>query len=156
MKKFGNECDPSLIDRFFDKELSHDEHARIMKHLTHCSLCQKRFQDNQAISALFKAGLDKEISQANLDDLEERVVALVHKKEIVWWKKFVDLSLPKKLVIPAAAVSAILLFFCLTRNLAPVSVPSAIVKSFSGEFTSVIIIETPKSRQTIAWYTEPS
>ncbi len=156
MKKFGNECDPSLIDRFFDKELSHDEHTRIMKHLTHCSSCQKRFQDNQAISALFKAGLDNELSQANLDGLEERVVALVRKKEIVWWKKFIDLSLPKKLLVPASVLAAIVLFFCLTRNPAPVSAPSAIVKSFSGEFTSVIIIETPKSRQTIVWYTEPS
>lgn len=156
MKKFGNECDPSLIDRFFDKELSHDEHTRIMKHLTHCSVCQKRVQDNQAISALFKVSLDKELSQANLDDLEERVVALVRKKEIVWWKKFIDLSLPKKLVIPAAAMATILLFFCLTRNSVPVSAPSAIVKSFSGEVSSVIIIETPKSRQTIVWYTEPS
>ena len=156
MKKFGNECDPSLIDRFFDKELSHDEHTRIMKHLTDCSVCQKRVQDNQAISALFKASLDKEISQTNFDGLEERAVDLVRKKEIAWWKKFIDLSLPRKLVIPAAAMAAILLFFCLTRNPVPVSAPSAIVTSFSGEVSSVIIIETPKSRQTIVWYTEPS
>ncbi len=156
MKKIGNECDPTLIDRFFDKELDQDEHARISKHLAHCSLCQKRVQDNQVISALFKAGLDKELSQTNFDGLEERMVGLVRNKEIVWWKKFIDLSLPKKLVVPIAAMAAILLFFCLTRNPSPVSAPSAIVKSFSGEVSSVMIIETPKSRQTIVWYTEPS
>ena len=156
MKKLHDGCDQSLIDRFFDKELGQDEYARISKHLSSCPSCQKTLQENKAISALFKTRLNKEFSQTNLDDLEDRVLDLIQKKRTRWWEKLGGLFVPKRLLIPAAAMAAILLFFSITRQPALVSAPSAIVKSFSGEVSSVMIIETPKSRNTIIWYSESS
>jgi len=150
------DCDPGLIERFFDNELGPDEHRRVSKHLKSCPFCQKALRDNQAISTLFKSSLNKELSQTNLDDLEERVVDLIREKSVPWWKKITDLFVSRKLLIPATAMAAILIFITLTRQPAPVSDPSAIIKSFSGDVSSVMIIETPKSRQTIIWYNESS
>jgi len=150
------DCDPALIERFFDNELGPDEHQRVSKHLKSCPSCQKVLRDNQAISTLFKSSFNKELSQTNLDDLEERVVDLIRKKSVPWWKKISDLFVSRKLLIPATAMAAILIFITLTRQPAPVSDPSAIIKSFSGDVSSVMIIETPKSRQTVIWYNESS
>ena len=156
MKKLHNGCDQTLIDLYFDNELGQDEHARFSEHISHCPSCQKALRDNQAISTLFKSGLDKEVSQANLDALEERVLDLIRKKRSPWWRKVIDLFVSKKLLIPAAAMAVMLIFFSIIRQPAPVSVPSAIVKSFSGDVSSVMIIETPKSRNVIIWYNESS
>ena len=156
MKKLDNGCDQTLIDRYFDKELGRDEHARISEHISHCPSCQKALRDNQAISTLFKSGLDKEVSQANLADLEEKVLDQIRKKRAPWWRRPVDLFVSRKLLIPAAAMAVMLIFFSIIREPAPVSAPSAIVKSFSGDVSSVMIIETPKSRNVIIWYNESS
>lgn len=69
--------------------------------------------------------------------------------------KFRGLVLSKRLLIPATAVAIILLlFFNLTRDSATVSGPSAIIDFFNGETSSIIILDTPKSRHTILWISE--
>ena len=102
------------------------------------------------------SSLEKEVSQVNLDALEERVLDLIRKKRVPWWKKVMDLLGSRKLLIPAAAMAVLLLFFSIMWQPAPVSAPSAIVKPFSGDVSSVMIIETPKSRNVIIWYNESS
>jgi len=156
MKKAHVECDQNLIDRFFDRELGQDEYHRIGKHLEDCPTCQKMLRDNQAISTLFRASLDREISRAGLDRLEESVLDLVRQKKAPWWKRFAEQFVLKRPLIPATAVALVALFFIIERGPVRGSDPSAIVKSFSGETSSVMIIEAPKSRQTIIWYKETS
>ena len=156
MKKAHVECDQTLIDRFFDRELGQDEYNRVRKHLKDCPSCQEMLQDKQAISTLFRASLDKEISCAGLDRLEERVLDLVRQKKVPWWRRFAEQFALRRLLIPATAVALVGLFLIIERGPLSVSDPSAIVKSFSGETLSVMIIEAPKSRQTIIWYKETS
>lgn len=157
MKRVHTKCDSALLSRFFDQELGPEERAGISEHIQNCPSCQKALQDNKYISALFKAGLDKELSQTDLDDLDQKILALVRRKRFPWRMRLRDLFISKKFLIPATAMATILvLFFSLTREPVSVSGPSAIINSITGDLSSVIIIETPKSRQTIIWFNEAS
>ncbi|MCP4664758.1 MAG: zf-HC2 domain-containing protein [Deltaproteobacteria bacterium] len=155
MKKVPTKCEPALVSRFSDGELGPEEHALLSSHLRDCASCQKTHRENQALSALFKASLEGELSQVNLHAFEQGVMDKIQAGNSPWWMGFRDLLAPKKILIPAAAMAAMLvLFFSLMRPLAPVTAPSAIINSFTGEVSSVMIIETPKSRQTIIWFNE--
>ena len=148
-------CDPALLGPFSDGELGPDEHALVSSHIRDCAPCQKALREKEALSALFKASLEGQLSQVDLRDFEQGVMDRIHTRRVSWWMGFRDLFVPKKLLIPATAMAAMLvLFFSLLRSPAPVAGPSAIINSFTGEISSVMIIETPKSRQTIIWFTE--
>ena len=156
MKKAHHHCDEELIHRYFDGELSREEHTRISSHLEGCPSCQKILQDNQAISTIFRDNLEREVSQADFGVLETRVLDQIRQKENPWWERITKLFFSNKLLIPATALAALILFFAITREPTTISGPSAIIEAFSGEVSSVMIIETPKSHQTIIWYKETS
>lgn len=157
MKKTCGYCDTDLLSRFTDNELDPDEHARIQKHLMDCTSCQKELRDNQSISALIQTHLKKEISQANLDDLEEKVLSLINKKRTSWSMKLKDLFLSWKLLIPATVMAAMFVLFLFpARHFSPALGPSAIVNTIEGNVSSVILLETPESRRTIIWFNETS
>jgi anti-sigma factor RsiW len=144
-----------MLSRFFDQELGPDERSRIDKHLRYCPACKKVLRANQSISTFLKAGLEEELSHADVEEFEERVLDLIQKKGVPWWMKLRALLMSKKFYVPAAAVATVLiLFFSVVRRPAPESGPSAIIKSFTGEISSVMIIHTPKSHQTILWFNE--
>jgi len=50
----------------------------------------------------------------------------------------------------------LVMFFYLAMMPVPASGPSAIIDSLQGDFASVMILETQKSRQTILWIHEAS
>ena len=154
MKKDYITCDPNLLARLFDRELGRDEAARVGRHLKNCPSCQKELRENEVISSLFKASLDDQLSRIDLSDLEPRVLELIQRKMVPWRMRLRDLFVSKRFLVPATAIATILLFFCLTRPPGNVSGPSAIVDSFTGETSSVIILETPRTRQTILWFSE--
>ncbi len=156
MKKAHHECDEELIGRYFDGEVSQEESDSISRHLKDCSSCQKILRDNQAISTVFRDSLEREVSQADFGVLETRVLDQIRQKENPWWERITKLFFSNKLLIPATAVAALILFFAITREPTTISGPSAIIEAFSGEVSSVMIIETPKSHQTIIWYKETS
>lgn len=155
MKIDETTCDPTLLNRFLDQELAPDEHARIRNHLKDCPACQKAVRDNQSVTSLFKTGLDEALAHVNLEDMEARVLALIHTRRAPWWMKLRNLCVSKKFYVPATAVAAgLVLFLALVRHPAPVPGPSAIINSFEGDVTSVMILETHKSHQTILWFKE--
>ncbi len=156
MKKAYGECDEELIGRYLDGEISQEEYDRISIHLKDCPSCQKILRDNQDISTVLREVLGREVSQADFADLETRVLGQIRQKENPWWERISKLVFSAKLLIPASAIAALILFFAITRGPATISGPSAVIEAFSGEVSSVMIIETPKSRQTIIWYKESS
>ena len=156
MKKAHHECDEELIGRYLDGEVNQKEYTRISNHLEGCPSCQKILQDNQAIATVFRDNLAREVSQADLGVLETRVLDQIRQKENPWWKRLAKRFSSIRILIPATALAALILFFAITRSPTTISGPSAIIESFSGEVSSVMIIETPKSRQTIIWYKETS
>jgi len=155
MNSLKSHCDPALLSRFFDGELGPDEQACIRAHLKECFSCQKALIDHQRISALFKTISNGAASQAKFDDIEEGVMSQIRKDRDPWWLKFKAFFLSKKLLVPATAfTAAFIILFSLLRAPLPESGPSAIINSFTGEISSVIIMETPESRQTIIWFNE--
>ena len=152
MKKDNITCDPALIGRFFDRELGLDEDAQVDRHLKNCPSCQKELRENEAISTLFKAGLDNRLSRIDLIDLEPRVLELIHKNEVSWWKRLRNTFVFKRFLVPVTATAIILLFLLFAKHPVPASECSAIINSFTGETSSLIIIQTPRSNQTIIWF----
>ncbi|MEA2040209.1 MAG: anti-sigma factor [Thermodesulfobacteriota bacterium] len=154
MKKAYGECDEELIGRYFDGELSQKEYERISRHLKECPSCQKVLQDYQAISTVSVDSLEQEASRADFGLLETRVLDQIRQKGHPWRERITELVFSGKLLIPATALAALILFFAITRSPTTLSGPSAIIEAFSGEVSSVMIIEAPNSRQTIIWYKE--
>jgi len=156
MKMDPTICDPALLNRFFDQELGPDEYALMTEHIKHCPSCQKALQDAEAISALFSTALDKELSRAKLEKVEEKVLAFIRRKKTPWWLKLGHLLVARRFYVPATAVIAgLILYFSFLAPPTSVSGPSAIINSLKGNVGSVMILETPKSHQTILWFSEP-
>jgi len=155
MKKDHTECDPILLGRFLDQELGPDQHARVEKHLRDCLSCQKAARNQRAFADLLNAKVGKAVSLTDFDHLERQVLARVRDRQAPWWQEAVSLIFSRKILIPAATMAAVLtLFFSYPRPPAQISGPSAIINSFTGDISSVMILETPKSRQTIIWFDE--
>ncbi|OQY58601.1 MAG: hypothetical protein B6245_10955 [Desulfobacteraceae bacterium 4572_88] len=155
MKKGHTECDPILLGRFLDQELGPDQHARVEKHLRYCLSCQKAARNQHALADLLNTKVGKAVSLTDFDHLERQVLALVRDRQAPWWQEAVSLIFSRKILIPAATMAAVLtLFFSYPRPPAQISGPSAIINSFTGDISSVMILETPRSRQTIIWFDE--
>ncbi|HBF42165.1 MAG TPA: hypothetical protein DDW42_00780 [Desulfobacteraceae bacterium] len=155
MKKTSHQCNTDLLNRFFDHELDPDEQARFSRHVKECPSCQEALKDNQSISDLFKACVDEKIFRADLDNLEEGVLDLIGQKKYSLWLRLKDLFRPRKFLIPAAAIITMLvLSFSIIRQHGPIPGPSAIINSFEGNGSYVMLLETPKSHQTVIWFNE--
>ncbi len=81
----------------------------------------------------------------------------VREKPVPFWEKLAGRLPSGRILVPVSSL-AMLLILCLAlfryTYFTDESGPSAIVDSFTGNVTSVVIIETPESRQTIIWFSE--
>ncbi|MDY6881044.1 MAG: anti-sigma factor [Desulfatiglans sp.] len=155
--KRSKACDSMLLSRHMDGELSPAEYDWLMSHLAACPDCQEELRQNEALRTLYKSDLAEERSQVSFQGLERKVLKQVSQKRLSWWMRHKELFFSKKLLIPATAMAAmVLLFFSLIRQPLLPPDPSAIITSLSGDMTSVIVLETPKTRQTIIWFNEAS
>jgi hypothetical protein len=157
MKKQAYKCDSILLSRFFDGEIGLDEQRRLNRHLKECPECRKDLRDYTTLSRVFKKGLEEELEKVDFNRLEASLLARTATKKISRLTKFQDLFVSRKLLIPAATFAAVMVIsLTIALYFAPSPRPSAIIKSFTGDISSVMIIETPASRQMIIWYKEIS
>lgn len=155
MKSNNTVCDPTLLNLLYDGELSQEEGVRLRDHLKTCQTCRKELERNESISQHFKDELNREISLINQAALERAIVDRVREKRAPSRAGFWNIFSPMRFLVPAAAVAAMALFFFFTTNgPAPNSSPSAIINSFTGDVSSVMILETPETHQTIIWINE--
>lgn len=149
MKVREGVCDPVLLDRFFDGEAGADEGARIEAHVAGCARCRSHLEANRAIAELMCGVTDQRLATAEKVALEDRLVARIGRRRR--W-----LLRPSRMVPLAGAVG--MLLWVLTSFFRPAAPngPSAIVTSFQGDYTSVMIVETPETRNTIIWFDETS
>jgi anti-sigma factor RsiW len=140
-------CDTELISRYIDNELDGDELIRLRTHITGCESCRARLGDYGKIGA----GLNSHIqAQAGMltRGSEDRVVEAIRRKNSEGWKAVV---FSKRMLVPVGlAASITLMFLTFFSNPVPVG-PTAIVSSLSGSGSSVVILETAETRQTIIW-----
>ena len=171
MQKSLCHTDPIMLSQFADGEVKPDEAEQIKQHLSDCPDCRKAVNDNHLLSSHFKNYLNLNTSSINLSALETNVLEKIDRKNEILRDKIKRLLFSKKFLIPVSAMASVLfllLFFSyrfIYRNsdgpvrrfpvqTSAATVPSAIVDSFSGETSAVMIMETPHSRLTILWYNE--
>ncbi len=145
-------CDTELVSRYLDNELDGNELKRVETHISDCKSCRTRLNDyikiDNGINFLINNRAD-----AQSRGFENRVIEAIRGKRAgsTSWKKAV---LSKRMLVPAGlAVSVILMFFTFLKSPAQIG-PTAIVSSLSGSGSSVMILETSETRQTILWFNE--
>ena len=150
----ANACDDTLLDRYLDGDLDAEEKARMTAHLEHCRDCRRQVAAMTAFSRDLRDRVEQATESVDFMALEKDVLirGLRQHRSRGGFSTFVA-SL--KYIIPAAVTACLLLFFAYPRLMtSPVPAPSAIINSFTGSVSSVMIFETPETRQTILWYNE--
>ena len=150
----ANTCDEALVDRYLDGDLAAEEKARMTAHLECCPECRRQVAAMTAFSKGLRDRVELAVESVDFVALEKDVLtkALRQHRSRGGFSTFVA-SL--KYTIPAAVTVCLLLFFAYPAFMNnPAPVPSAIINSFTGSVSSVMIFETPETRQTILWYNE--
>lgn len=150
-----NACDDALLVRYLDGDLDPDEKKGMEDHLQHCESCRRQVNFYLDFSQDFQTYVQRETEQVDFTPLEKEVInkALYQRR---YKRSPSNVTASLKFVVPAAITACLLLFFAYSRfgvDHGPAQ-PSAIINSFTGSMTSVMIFETPETRQTILWYHE--
>ncbi len=157
MKNDHRRCDAEALSRFLDNEGGAQETDRLRRHLETCGACRKRLAKQRLLSRLARKAVAGETARADFERLEAAVVSAVHRQRPYAWQHFTGWIPVKKVSIPlATAVLAGLVYFFVAVQRPGFRAPSAIINSFTGPISSVMIIETPETRQTILWFDENS
>ena len=149
-----NFCDDDLLIRSLDDDLDAAEKERLAAHLETCRPCRQQLARLTGFSRDLVRRVDLAAEAVDFTALEKDVLtkALRPRRSTNggagWFRAL-------KFGIPAAVTAGLLLFFGYGQfmvNSGPP--PSAIINSFTGSMSSVMIFETPETSQTILWYTE--
>jgi hypothetical protein len=148
-------CDPLLVSRFHDQELDMEASDRLRAHLDTCSSCRQVLEDHRRIAENFRSAVAGERTRLDADTFEKTLFHQMGVRAAERRFGLLELITGKKFYIPAAALAAtLILFFTFFYPAGAPSSPSAIVTSFSGDISSVMIFETPETHQTILWFNE--
>ncbi|MCB2147106.1 MAG: zf-HC2 domain-containing protein [Deltaproteobacteria bacterium] len=153
---YSNTCDEILIVRYLDGDLEAGEKERMETHIEACRQCRRQVVALRAFSQDLRLRVHHATDSVDFVALEKQVLnkALRQYRSRGGFPRFIA-SL--KYILPATVTAGVLLFFVYSNFVArpaPVPVPSAIINSFTGSMSSVMIFETPETRQTILWYNE--
>lgn len=147
-------CDDVRLNLYLDGELGENESDWMVAHLKDCMACRKKATTIVAFTRAFRRRVQDAAGTIDFVALEKQVLQKTLPRHLPRnvFTNFLDAI---KSLLPAALLAAFLLFFIYTHYIdKPEPVPSAIINSFSGAVSSVMIFETPGSRETILWYTE--
>ncbi len=153
MKKSSSNCDPVMISRFFDKELDPTDDASVDRHINSCRPCREMLDDLKTLSKEVREHLTQ-ICDTDCASIEKSLLATICRKKIPLGERVKEALFSKKVWIPVTAVASLLIVFFTMFQPAGDNGPSAIIASLSGDVSSVVIIETPRTRQTILWFNE--
>ncbi|MEE8415104.1 MAG: anti-sigma factor [Desulfobacterales bacterium] len=153
MKKPSRNCDPVMVSSFLDKELDPADDASIDRHINSCPSCKKMLDDLKALSRQVRTHITG-ICDTDHASIEKSLLETICRKKTLFGERVKEAVLSKKVWIPATAVASLLLIFFTVFQSPGVTEPSAIIASLSGDVSSVVIIETSRTRQTILWFNE--
>jgi anti-sigma factor RsiW len=155
MKTDKSNCDPELLSRFFDGETGPGEKDFVLEHLKTCEHCQRELKRNAQLTKGYQEKLHRDLSGIHAAALEGKILERVRKNRFPFWPGILDLFTSMRFLVPAAVTIGVVFFVLTTlKGPSPDSPPSAIINSFTGEVSSVMILETPQTHQTIIWINE--
>ena len=147
-------CNEELLSLFIDGELGPEESRRVERHLQDCPTCRQYLQQQGELAQQLRREVSLARQAVDFQRLEQHIVgktggrpALGHhmRQWLLSWR----------LMLPVAATAVLILFFFTSVFEPPAPPgPSAIIKSFTGKVSSVMILETPQSHHTVIWYSE--
>jgi anti-sigma factor RsiW len=150
----ANACDENLLDRYIEGDLCGAEKAQMEIHLAACPHCHRQVAAMAAFAQNFRSRIQQATAAVDYMSLEKEVIIKTLRQPPSRSGLF-RLSTLLKYTIPAAVMAGGLLFFTYFNDVfQPLPAPSAIINSFTGAMSSVMIFETPETRQTILWYHE--
>ncbi len=149
-----NLCDDQMLNHFIDGELTVSEQNQVEHHLAHCENCRVELSRIRLLAKTCQSMMDESRFQKDLAGLEGRVMSRIRRPED-WYETIWNFIRAKKFLIPVSAVGTILAVFVTFQIFftSPMP-PSAVITSMTGDFSSVMIMETPESHQTIIWIRE--
>ncbi|MCD4744137.1 MAG: zf-HC2 domain-containing protein [Desulfobacteraceae bacterium] len=155
MKKTCTTYDKKIISEFVDNELSSEENKKISEHIKTCPICKNISEEYIQMSNAFVQRTSIEVEKINTGSLGENVLKQIKRKENGFSKKVFDYFSPK-LYLKIASLVAIMVVSLIYFQAQPVNIigPSAIVNSVDGNASSIMILETEKSKHTIIWFSE--
>ena len=154
MDREDDRCDPILMERYLDHELNPEDRARAEAHLTICPACRRSLEKNRMVGELFRSDPAAVLTEGEKGALEAQVLAQASRHPWGAWDWLKATFTPKRLVPLAVATALLVVVFSYLLGPAPPSGPSAIVNSFQGDVSSVVILETPDNHNTIIWFVE--
>ncbi len=162
--------DPVLLSQYTDGELEPDQADQIRRHLSQCPECRRQVEANRRLASRLNAAINQHEAMIDADAFEFETLARTSSQKDNLRNKIRRFLFSGKALVPASVVACVLfLLLFLTyrfidqdisqpKHRSPVqtaaAAPSAIIDSFSGEASAVMIMETPHSRETILWYNE--
>ncbi len=152
MKSIDKICDYELISRYYDNELGEEERVKAEGHIVSCPQCVKRLAKYRHMSQDIRSEI--KMPEGGYCDLQDYVIESIEHKKLPLRKKLEEMLISKKILIPAVAMACMLIAFVTFFNNPAANGPSAIITSYSGNGSSVMILETPETRQTIIWLSE--
>jgi anti-sigma factor RsiW len=150
----STECNDSLLCRYMDGDLLPAEAAQVNDHLGGCHQCRRQVAAMNRFSKDFCGRVQQAADDVDFMALEKSVLnkALRQRQPRGALTSFFT---SMKYTIPATVAAGLLIFLSYSHFMPqPASAPSAIINSFTGSMSSVMIFETPETRQTILWYNE--
>jgi anti-sigma factor RsiW len=149
-----NACDDILLYRYLDGDLGADEAEQIKVHLEGCRQCRSQSAAMADFSRDIRDRIQHASDAVDFVAIEKQVLNKVLRQRGARSGLSAFMA-SLKFIIPSAVTAGLLIFFAYSHYMVPkASVPSAIINSFTGSMSSVMIFETPETRQTILWYTE--
>jgi anti-sigma factor RsiW len=147
-------CDEILLNRYLDKDFDEVGKARMQAHMGCCQQCRRQVAAMRALSDDLRDQVKHVCDGVDFLTLEKQVVYKARRKGHSRGA-FSAFMASFKYTLPATVAVGIVLFFVYTHFVPkPAPLPSAIIHSFTGSVSSVMIFETPETRQTILWYNE--
>lgn len=148
-------CDERLLNRYLEGAMDADERLQLRHHLTHCPSCRRQAVVMTDFTRRFRERVEHAADSVDFVACEKEVLNRAlrphHSRS-----PFSTFAASLKYVVPAVATVCLVLFLIFSRmeegpkQTEPL--PSAIIHSFKGSIASVMILETPETRQTILWY----
>ena len=149
-------CDDIRLNLYLDGELGENETEWMDAHLQDCLDCRQKASAIVAFTQAYRQRVKDVADTIDFVALEKQVIKTTLPRYVPRspLAGFFDAM---KYIVPAILLAGLLLFFIYTHYIArPDPVPSAIIYSFNGAVSTVMLFETPETRETILWYNEDS
>ena len=158
MKKACKTYDQKTISQFVDNELPSEEHKLIAEHIEICPICKNIAERYLYLSDAFAQNTSRQVDKFDTSMIRQNVIEKIKREENSLFKKVFDYFSPKFYIKVASVVTIMVvsLIYFQTQAIKPTNVtePSAIVTLVDGNVSSVMILETEKSKHTIIWFSE--